>query len=77
MAFSGLKNHRKVVSGRLDGGLEEEKESEEFGGKGMKANVGEREWRVKVDGERGKRNGFKWREMERKRKLVLVVSELY
>lgn len=42
MAFSGLRNHRKVVSGRLDGGFEQEKESEEFGGKGMKANGGAR-----------------------------------
>lgn len=49
MAFSGLRNHRKVVSGRLEGGmegLEEEEESTECGGKGVKSDgwrKGERE----------------------------------
>lgn len=46
MAFSGLRNHRKVVSGRLEGtmeGLEEEEESTECGGKGMQVEGGESE----------------------------------
>lgn len=46
MAFSGLRNHRKVVSGRLEGGmevLEEEEEGKECGGSGMQVDGRESE----------------------------------
>ncbi len=63
MAFSGLRNHRKVVSGRLEEGV-----GEEGVGGGILVRDSERR-------KGGKRNRMKHGREQRERKLALVVNK--